>query len=157
MSSLNLGRRGKEIIEKYAEILGISLEDAVGIFERNKLARGYIQSELGLRMQSIDTSISMMLKATIFREENNRNKITIEEIKTVKQYYDIDIQREDRTISFSNGNRRFRLFKGKISNNYINEKYDKNEENNQEIKKAFSNIKRQNKATTSIDSIKKYC
>lgn len=159
MSSLRLGKRGKEIIEKYAEILGIALEDAIKIFERNKLAKGYIQSELGLRMQSIDTSLSMMLKATIFRDGNDRSKITEEEIKKVKEYYKINIKKEDRTISFVNGSRRFRIFKGKINNNYIKERYriNENEKNKEEIKKVFSNLKKQNKTVSSIDSIKRYC
>lgn len=155
MSSLRLGKRGKEIVEKYAEILGIALDDAIKIFERNKLAKGYIQSELGLRMQSIDTSLSMMLKATIFRADNDRSKITESEIKKIKEYYKINVKKEDRSITFINESRRFRIFKGKTNNNYSKGIYRNNE--SKKDKEGFSNIEIQNKRVRSIDLVKKYC
>lgn len=153
MSSLKLGCAGKEIVLSYSQILKINYNDAIKIFEGNKLARGYIQSEPGLRMQSKEKSVGLMLKATLFREANDFSPLKKAEVEKIKKYYNINIETMDST------KRKIRVIDG---NKYqvINRKLGKsknwrpNTEKSESIGEIFSNIKGE---TSGNNVIKKYC
>lgn len=79
-----------ELLNRYCEILGITKEQGREIFKRNKTVR-LMLSGPGLEFCNQEKFLDALLRSTLFREVGDRGPITQEEIKIVKEYYDIDI------------------------------------------------------------------
>lgn len=81
-----------DLLKKYCRILGITLEEGKNIFKNNKTVRVMLSGP-GLEFCNQEKFLNALLRSTLFREVGDRGPITEDEIKTVKEYYGIDIKR----------------------------------------------------------------
>lgn len=80
----------KTAVQSYANTLGINYNTALEILQRNKLTSTYIKQP-GLKMQSENTTLNVLLKATLFRSFNDFSKIRESEKLMIKNLYKINL------------------------------------------------------------------
>lgn len=79
------------LLERYCEILGITLDEGFAIFNKNKTVRGVLLLRAGVELNNQDEMLNALLRSTLFRKKDDFGPITEEEIKDVKKYYGIEI------------------------------------------------------------------
>lgn len=89
------GEEGIKLIILYQKTLEISISEAVIILMKNKTARAILQEELALTFTGKNKNLSSLLSSTILRNFYDFNPIMEDEKKLVKEYYDIEIGKDN--------------------------------------------------------------
>ena len=87
----NYSEESKELIKCYSETLGITEQEAHDIIISNVTALMYLYFNSTIILKNFNDSLHLLIKCTIFRQEKEFGKITDNEKKLVKKYYEIDI------------------------------------------------------------------
>lgn len=90
----NLSKTAKKIVNNFKKTLNISEEDAINLITSNKTAITFLFLESTLILYGEQKSMELLMKVTLFRTSEYNKAITDDEIKRVKKYYDISINRQ---------------------------------------------------------------
>lgn len=92
---MNFGEEGIRLIILYQETLDISLEEAVIIVMKNKTAQLLLKEELALGITGDEKNLSALMGITLLRSPYDFETLRTEEIKLVRDYYKINIGKDN--------------------------------------------------------------
>ena len=90
----NLSKTATKIVDNFKKTLNISEKDAFNLITSNKTAITFLFLESTLILYGEQKSMELLMKVTLFRTSEYNKAITADEIKRVKKYYDISINRQ---------------------------------------------------------------
>lgn len=76
-------------MNRYQQVLQVKEELVEEIFKRDVVAKKYISDEICLSLSSDEENLNMLLGLTLFRDDYDRSPLKDEEIKILKESYNI--------------------------------------------------------------------
>ncbi|MEO2683415.1 hypothetical protein, partial [Clostridium butyricum] len=92
---MKIGKEGIKLVILFQEKLGISLSEAVIILLKNKTAQSLLKEELALSITGTNKNLSALMSITVQREFYDFELIRPDEIELIRQYYDIEIGKDN--------------------------------------------------------------
>ena len=92
---MKIGKEGIKLVILFQEKLGISLSEAVIILLKNKTAQSLLKEELALSITGTNKNLSALMGITVQREFYDFELIRPDEIELIRQYYDIEIGKDN--------------------------------------------------------------
>ena len=88
----NYPQESKELIAEFVKVLGITDQEAHDIIISNVSALMFLYFNSTITIKGMEESLKLLIKSTIFRQDDGMYEINDVEKKRVKKYYDIDIK-----------------------------------------------------------------